>query len=160
VNLRVSDEVSISCPDYDSDNGGANIPPPSSAFSPNVASLTYQIRCDLTAPVSVNAGTNRFLSIAGSSQNCEAPFDPARQCVSVSLQGSGDDPESPRLRYDWDCGNDREGCEDPVNDPLQWGTCQSLTCQYDTTGAYTAQVTVTNECGLSTRDSVIINVSE
>jgi len=160
VNLKVSDQVTISCPFYDSDLGGANNPPQESLFGPNVASLTYAIRCDLTAPASVNAGPNRFLSLAGASQPCQAPFDPSRQCVSVSLQGTGDDPDSPRLRYDWDCGNEREGCQDPVGDPSQWGGCQSITCQYDVSGTFTAQVTVTNECGLTTRDSTIITVTE
>jgi len=147
--------------------------PPPEDFSDFPAIVTYLIRCDITPPNNVDAGSNQFLSLSSS-----ADMPPN---VSVALSATGSDPEFPVLEYSWNCGggacsagpsvctgNPTVGCDtdmdctaEGVMGPCASASCnqQSVTCTYATEGTFTATVIVSNECGLSTQDSVTITVN-
>ncbi len=136
ISLRVSDRPIIDC----SPNGA----PDPDLFSDFPASVTYLIRCDLTGPQNVDAGPNRFLSLSGS---------PTPPTVSVALSATGTDPEFPLdLKFSWTC-------QDAIMIDPPDGVAESVTCTYDTLGVFTAIVTVENQCGLSTQDSLTVTVN-
>ena len=98
----------------------------------------YEIVCDLAGPD----------AIAGNDQTVQGPT------VTVTLDGSGSrDPDSGDSieEYRWDCGNGTAIQTDPT-----------VQCTYTNSGTtprlFSAALTVTNECGLTDEDRVLITV--
>jgi hypothetical protein len=158
VLLRVSDDPTIVC--------NNTTPVDESKFGPNVDNEDYDIDCDTTDPI-VTAGSDKSVSLSGDGNGqCDLGTgtcinDPSESCtvnddclvVTVGLTAAASDPEdTPPLDYLWDCGSG--------------GVCnsvdckqQSVSCSYSSTGPRTATVTVVNDCGRLSTDSVLINVT-
>lgn len=127
ITLRVSDEDTFLC--------STGVTPPDGVFGPNVATLSYSIRCDLTPPI-VEAGPDQTRSLSDQSP------------AVVTLTATASDPESPSdLTYVWACGNG------------QGGNQETVTCSYTSVGTFTATVTVQNACGLVTQDSLVVTIN-
>jgi hypothetical protein len=107
--------------------------PDDNKFSASVDTISYLIRCDLTDPM-VDAGPDVFASLGGEGQ------------VPVALSAVAFDPEDPDLDYVWNCGNGTGGTE------------QTVTCVYETAGVFAASVTVENDCGLTSEDSLVVTI--
>jgi len=139
VTLNVSDD-----PDALTTFCAAGAPiAPTSAFSGIPDTLSnYEIVCDLTDPIQVDAGSPRTVQVLANDQ------------VTVTLSGTGRDDES-MVTYRWECGNDAG--------TVQVGPSPDVTCTYTNTGTsdivYTGKLTVTNECGRSLSDTVSVTVT-
>jgi len=66
--------------------------------------------------------------------------------VSLILHATASDPEDPYLDFIWNCGNG------------SGGTGPSVTCTYTTLGDFLATVAVTNDCGRTAVDSLIVEI--
>ena len=167
ISLRVSDEPAAlaSCVD-------GPVGPADALFSDFPDSVSYLIRCDLTSPEDVDAGPDRFESLSN--------FPDSK--VSVALSAVGSDPEFPVLSFNWNCGGGvcstgPSFCADDPNVPCTStldcinavpslvGPCtspscdgQAVTCTYDVAGGFSPKVTVTNDCLLTTIDSLIVTI--
>lgn len=100
------------------------------------ATETYEVVCDRSAP-SAGAGANQAVSLGGNAM------------VTVPLSGATSfDPESGIASYAWDCANGT-GTVNGV----------SVLCDYTTAGTYQVFLTVTNGCGMTGTDTVIVTVN-
>jgi len=143
IQLRVSDEPTILC------STNPSIPADDNDFSFQADVVSYQIRCDFTAPL-VNPIGDIQRSING---------DGNGQSVSVTLTANAYDPESvddptnpvpEGLIYTWACGN-------ATNDVF---TGSTVSCLYTTIGEKSPEVTVRNRCLLSTRRGLTVTVTQ
>jgi hypothetical protein len=101
-----------------------------------VTADSYEILCDRSAP---NAG-------AGANQTVTLGANPS---VSVALSGATSfDSESGIVSYEWNCGNGT-------------GTVSgsSVICVYNAVAVYVATLTVTNGCGMTDVDDVVVTVN-
>lgn len=103
-------------------------------FSPVQDTLIYPIRCDVTAPF-VEAGGNQGGSLSANGGT-----------VSLSLTAIASDLEDTVLAYSWQCGNG------------QGAASQTVVCNYTSQGTFQATVTVTNDCGLTSQDSLVVSI--
>ena len=96
----------------------------------------YDVVCDRSAP-SAGAGANQTVSLGGNAM------------VTVPLSGATSfDPESGIASYAWDCANG-SGIMNGV----------SVLCDYTVAGTYQVFLTVTNGCGMTATDTVIVTVN-
>ena len=122
------------------DDPGVLCPPggpaePASSFN-GATVMSYEIVCDRTAPTAA-AGPNQTVSLGGGAS------------VGVPLSGaSSSDLDSGITDYEWNCGN---------GTPLQSGV--SVVCSYSAAATYSATLTVTNGCGMSSVDAVTVTIT-
>jgi len=119
-------------------------------LSPNVDTLSYVIRCDLTDPV-VEAGANVFASMANDGVDTDDPPDGVPDTVSITLTPAlATDPEHPELAFVWECRN-------AANDVF---ATETAVCDYRTQGTFQVKLRVTNLCGLTAEDGLIVQVNQ
>ncbi len=100
------------------------------------ATETYAVVCDRSAPIA-GAGANQIVTLG------------ALAMVTVPLNGfTSSDPESGIASYAWDCANGT-GSMSGV----------SVLCSYMIAGTYQVFLTVTNGCGMTGTDTVIVTVN-
>jgi len=136
VQLWVSDESGAAswCTTYEGPPGDARIAP-RERFSPDSASLTYEIVCD-TSPPNVSGGDDRLLQLVDDR-------------AEVTLVGTASDPESLITSTNWSCGN---------NQAIVDG--DEVTCVYTFAGVFTARYTAINGCSMDAFDEVEITVEQ
>jgi hypothetical protein len=134
ITLRVSDETGIVC----TNDQPINDPGLLSQFA---ATESYVIRCDLTDP-NVEAGGNKFASLANDA-------NPDGDVLISLTPALASDQESPALDFVWTCGN-------PLNEVFQ---TETATCTYSTEGSFTVTLTVTNACGRTAEDTLVVNIN-
>jgi len=97
---------------------------------------SHSVVCDRSAPTA-GAGANQTLSLGMNAM------------VTVPINGATSfDFESGIASYAWDCGNGT-GAQTGV----------AITCDYTTTGTFVVTLTVTNGCGMTGVDTVIVTVN-